>query len=190
MSTPKQSSRSASPSASVTAAAAKQGAQRGAKRGAAPVAEKGATAAAKQIDGFIAKFDPTIAKEIRACRALLRKRFPTANEIVYDNYNFFVIGYCSTLRSSDCIVSVAANSKGVGLSFYWGSTLPDPHKILLGSGTQNRFVRLPTPETLSDPKVSALIDAAVAQAKVPLAIGKRGVSIVKSISTKQRPRRA
>jgi len=146
--------------------------------------------AAKLIDGFIAKFDTAIAKQIRACRAVLRKRFPTANEIVYDNYNFFVIGYCSTMRSSDCIVSLAANSKGVGLSFYWGSTLPDPHKILLGSGTQNRFVRLPAPKTLSDPKVSALIDAAVAQAKVPLAIGTRGISVVKSISVKQRTRRS
>ncbi len=145
--------------------------------------------AAKQIAGFIAKFDPKIAKQIRACRATLRKRFPTANEIVYDNYNFFVIGYCSTERSSDCIVSIAANSKGVGLSFYWGATLPDPHKILQGGGTQNRFVRLPTPQTLSDPKVTALINAAVAQAKTPLPTSVRGIAIVRSISAKQRPRR-
>lgn len=182
MSTAKKSSGSASAYASI----AKRGAGQSTKQTPAP----SATPAAKQIAGFIAKFDPAIAKQIRACRTVLRKRFPTANEIVYDNYNFFVIGYCSTLRSSDCIASLVANSKGVGLSFYWGSTLPDPHKILLGSGTQNRFVRLPTPKTLSDPKVSALIDAAVAQGKVPLAIGKRGVSIVKSVSAKQRPRRA
>src|SRR5271170_5349586 len=144
---------------------------------------------AKQIETFIKKFAPAIAKQIRACRAVLRKRFPTANEIVYDNYNFFVIGYCSTLRSSHCIVSLAANSKGVGLSFYWGATLPDPHKILQGSGSQNRFIRLPTPQTLSDPDVTALINAAVAQAKTPLPIGTRGISIVRSVSAKQRPRR-
>src|SRR5277367_7001774 len=143
---------------------------------------KKTASAANQIASFIAKFDPKIAKQIRACRATLRKRFPTANEIIYDNYNFFVIGYCSTERSSNCIVSIAANSKGVGLSFYWGATLPDPHKILQGSGTQNRFIRLPTPKTLSDPKVIALIDDAVAQAKTPLPIGPRGISIVKSIS--------
>ena len=34
----------------------------------------------------------------------MRKRFPTANELVYDNYNFFVIGYCTTERPSDCVV--------------------------------------------------------------------------------------
>jgi hypothetical protein len=143
---------------------------------------------AKQIAGFIAKFDPKIAKQIRACRSALKKRFPTAFEIVYDNYNFFVIGYSSTMRPSDCIVSIAANSKGVGLSFYWGATLPDPHDILEGSGSQNRFIRLTSPTTLSDPKVTALISAAVAQAKTPLPIGTRGTSIVKSVSAKQRPR--
>jgi len=150
---------------------------------------KNTAPAAKQIASFIAKFDPKIAKQIRACRATLRKRFPTANELIYDNYNFFVIGYCSTERSSDCIVSIAANSKGVGLSFYWGATLPDPHKILQGAGSQNRFIRLPTPQALADPKVTALINAAAAQAKTRLPTGVRGISIVRSVSAKQRPRR-
>ena len=40
---------------------------------------------AQQLTGFIAKFDPAMAKLIRACRAAMRKRFPTANEMVYDN---------------------------------------------------------------------------------------------------------
>src|SRR5450631_3907434 len=97
---------------------------------------------AKQLTEFLAKFDPAITKLIRECRKALRQRFPTATELVYDNYNFFVIGYCTTERPSDCVVSLAANAKGVGLSFYYGSTLPDPHKILEGSGSQNRFVRL------------------------------------------------
>jgi hypothetical protein len=97
---------------------------------------------AKQVEGFIDKFDPAMGKRIREVRAALRKRFPTAIELVYDNYNFFVIGYCATEKSSDCIVSLAANSKGVGLSFYYGADVPDPHGILQGSGSQNRFVRL------------------------------------------------
>src|SRR5438045_2827365 len=99
--------------------------------------QRSVAAPAKHLASFIAKFDPSIAKLIRACRTALRKRLPTANEIVYDNYNFFVIGYSSTERPSNCIVSLAANAKGAGLSFYYGATLPDPHKLLLGSGKQN-----------------------------------------------------
>jgi len=145
---------------------------------------------ARQVAGFVAKFDPKVAKVIRASRAALRKRFPTANELVYDNYNFFVIGFSATERSSDCLVSLVANAKGVGLSFYYGATLPDPANILLGSGNQNRFIRLESAATLARPEVEALLRAATAQAKTPLpTIGRRRI-IVRSVSAKQRPRAA
>src|SRR5262245_27902212 len=49
--------------------------------------------AEKHLKTFIAKFDAKNQSLIRAVRALLRRRFPAANEMVYDNYNFFVIGY-------------------------------------------------------------------------------------------------
>ena len=80
----------------------------------------------KQLAAFIAKFDPTMGGLIRSVRSALGKRLPAANELVYDNYNFFVIGYCFTERASDCILSLAANAKGIVISFYYGATLPDP----------------------------------------------------------------
>ena len=97
---------------------------------------------AKQLAGFLAKFDPPVARLVRSARSSLRKRFPTAIEQIYDNYNFLAIGFCATERASDCVVSLAISPKGVALSFYYGSSLPDPHGILLGSGNQNRYVRL------------------------------------------------
>jgi len=142
----------------------------------------------KQIAGFIAKFDPKMAKHISSLRTAVRKRFPTAIELVYDNYNFLVFGFCTTERASDCLVSLAAQAKGVSLCFYWGKTLPDPHKILLGSGNQVRWIRLESAATLKRSEVEALLKAAVAQAKHPLP-AEKGYTIVKSISAKQRPRR-
>lgn len=145
---------------------------------------------AKELARFIAKFDPAVARTIRAARRALRKRLPTAVELVYDNYNFFVIGYSTTERPSDCIVSLAAAANGAGLSFYYGATLPDPQHVLLGSGKQNRFVRLPSAATLGEPAVEALIQAAIDQARTPLAATGGGYTVIKSISAKQRPRRA
>lgn len=147
------------------------------------------TTATEQLKGFIAKFAPAMAKRIRECRAAMRNRFPTANELVYDNYNFFVIGYCTTERPSDCVVSLAANAKGVGLSFYHGASLPDPNKILQGGGNQNRFVRLEGAGTLSRPDVEAMLAAAAGQADPPFPATGGGRLIVRSISAKQRPRR-
>lgn len=145
-------------------------------------------AAEKQLEGFIGKFEPKHQTLIRATRKALRRRLPTANELVYDNYNFFVIGYCSTERPSDCVVSIAAGANGVGLSFYHGATLPDPQKVLLGSGRQNRFVRLESAATLARPEVDALITAAVSQARTPMPATAKGTLIIRSISKKQRPR--
>src|ERR1700674_871727 len=108
---------------------------------------------AKQIASFIAKFDPKMAKLITSLRAATRKRFPTSIELVYDNYNFLVFGFCTTERASDCLVSLAAQAKGVSLCFYWGATLPDPKKILRGSGNQVRTIRLENAATLERPEV-------------------------------------
>ena len=151
--------------------------------------ESHAESPARQLEGFLAKFDPPVARLIKDARAIMRKRFPTATEIVYDNYNFFVIGYSATERPTDCIASLAAAANGLGLSFYYGATLPDPHRVLLGGGKQNRFVRLPSARTLRAPAVAALLTAAAAQARVPLPATGRGKLVIKSISAKQRPRR-
>ena len=145
--------------------------------------------AEQQVKGFIGKFAPEKQKLIRAIRKALRKRLPTALELVYDNYNFFVIGYSPTDRPSDAIVSVAAGANGVGLCFIHGATLPDPQKLLLGSGRQTRFIRLPSVDVLQRPEVEALIAAAVGKSKTPLPPAGRGRLIIRSVSAKQRPRR-
>ena len=143
----------------------------------------------KQVASFIAKFDPAMAKRIRACRTALRKRLPTANEIVYDNYNFFVIGYGPTERPSHCVISLVSDKHDVSLAFLYGKGLPDPEKRLVGNGSQVRSVRLPSATTLGEPAIDALLQEAVRRAKAPFAPTGRGQTIVRSISAKQRPRR-
>ena len=149
----------------------------------------GSHASEEQVGGFLAKFDPAIGHLAAEVRAAIRRRMPTAVEQVYDNYNTLAIGFCSTERTSDCIVSVAVFPRGVSLSFYYGATLPDPERLLEGGGKQNRFLRLPSVTLLAEPAVEALLAAAVAQAKVPLPTAGRGYTMIKSISAKQRPRR-
>ena len=144
---------------------------------------------AKQVAGFIAKFDPAIAKLTRSARAVVRKRFPTAIELVYDNYNALAIGYSSTERTSDVLFSLAVYARGVNIYFMYGRSLPDPDKLLQGSGNQGAFVRLDDLSVLDHPGVKALMDAAAQHAEPPLPKRGRGYTVVKSISAKQRPRR-
>jgi uncharacterized protein DUF1801 len=141
-----------------------------------------------QLRSFVAKFDRDNQSLIRAVRRALKKRLPTATEMVYDNYNFFVIGYSPTERPSDAVLSIAAGANGVGLCFMHGARLPDPKKVLLGSGNQTRFVRLESAAVLEQPEVKALISAALSQAK-PMPRSGKGKLVIRSVSAKQRPRR-
>ena len=145
--------------------------------------------AERALERFIDKFEPKHRALIRAVRKALRRRFRTANELAYDNYNFFVIGYSPTERPSDAIVSMAAGANGVGLCFIRGATLPDPDHVLLGSGRQTRFIRLESANVLARPEIDGLIAAAISQSKTPLPASGPGKLVIRSVSAKQRPRR-
>jgi hypothetical protein len=142
-----------------------------------------------QLAGFVAKFTPEVAALIREARERMRERLPHALELVYDNYNFFVIGYGPSEKASEAIFSLAAQAKGVSLCFLQGARLPDPDGVLKGSGNLVRSIRLESAETLDRAEVQALMKKALERAKTP--IEPTGVHrlIIKSVSEKQRPRR-
>lgn len=121
-------------------------------------------------------------------RAAVRRRLPTANELVWDNYNFFVIGYSPTERPTDSILSIAARANGIGLCFIHGASLPDPKALLQGSGRQTRFIRVASAGHLSQPDVEDLIEAAISRATTPLPATGHGKLVIRSVSAKQRPR--
>src|SRR5678815_332164 len=129
---------------------------------------------AKQVAGFIAKFDPAIAKLTRSCRSVLRKRYPSAIELVYDNYNALAICYSPTERTSDVVFSLAVYARGLNLYFMYGRSLPDPDHLLQGSGRQGAFIRLDSVEKLDDPKVISLIERAVKRQRPTFAPKGRG----------------
>ena len=144
---------------------------------------------AAQLNTFLGRFDPAIRTLVRQARTRLRKRLPTATELVYDNYNALAIAFASSERPRDAIVSLAVYARGVNLYFMYGVGLPDPNRLLLGSGNQGRFIRLESPALLDRPEVDDLIEAAIAEVETPLPDRGRGRVIIKSVSPKQRQRR-
>lgn len=144
-----------------------------------------------QLDGFIERFDPEIAALAKAALAKMRKRFPNANQLVYDNYNALAIGFGPTERASDAIFSIAVYPRRVSLCLLQGgrSRLEDPNKLLRGSGSTNRFIPLERAGDLDQPEVEDLMAQALAKASVPLNPSATGLLLIKSVSAKQRPRR-
>jgi len=148
-----------------------------------------ARAPAKQLAGFLGKFEPKVAALAEGALLKLHRRLPGAFELVYDNYNALAIAFCPTDVSSAAVFSIAVYPRWVSLFFAQGARLRDPTSILRGSGNQMRHIVLGSSIDIRRPDVEALISQALKLGRV--AMDERGPRrlIVKSISAKQRPRR-
>jgi len=145
---------------------------------------------ATRFAGFIAKYDPSIAKIVRPARSKLWRMLPAAVELVYDNYNALAIAFGPTEGASDAIVSLAVYPRWVLLYFIRGAKLSDPKKLLQGSGNRGRHITLEGADDLDRPDVRALVNAAIREAPVPMRKSGRGYTVIKTVSRRQRPRRA
>ena len=142
-----------------------------------------------QLDAFIARYPPGVAKLGRAAIARMRKLFPAAQVLVYDNYNALAVGFSSNERSSSAVFSIVLYPRWVSLFLLKGAGLPDPHKRLSGSGNVVRHVVLTDIDVLDDPQIRELMQLALARSAASLQKGKAGAIVIKSISARQRPRR-
>lgn len=142
-----------------------------------------------QLRTFIYRFGTKEQKLFRSVRTAVRKRFPAANELAYDYPHSVVIAYSPTERGIDSSVSIALRADEVRLYLMHGPKLPDPKRLLLGTGREARYVRLKSASELAHPDVKALIAAASELASVSLPSKGKGSLIIKSDSAKKRTRR-
>ncbi len=142
-----------------------------------------------QLRTLIAKFAPAHQRLIGAMRRWLRKRLPTAHEVVYEYRDFFVISYSPNERGYEGVLAIRASANAVRLYFNRGKGLPDPAKLLRGSGNQTRWIHVEGASMLARPAVACLIDEALVRNRVPFARTGRGPVVIRSVSAKQRRRR-
>jgi hypothetical protein len=148
------------------------------------------TTAEAELKSLIAKFAPAHARLIGAVRRWLRKRLPTAHEVIYEYRGFFVISYSPNEHGYEGALAIRGSADNVSLYFNRGKELPDPAKLLQGSGTQVRSITLEGASTLARPEVTRLIDEAIARNPVPFERAGRGSVVIRSTSArKRRPQR-
>ncbi len=143
-------------------------------------------AAEAEVRALIDRFAPEHLRLITAMRRSLRKRLPTAHEIVYEYRAWLVISYSPNDHGYDGVLAIHADADGVKLYFTRGKELPDPAKLLQGS-SQTRWIPVEAASTLARPEVARLIDEAIARTPVPFASTGRG-SVIPSHSTAAKKR--
>jgi hypothetical protein len=139
----------------------------------------------EQLSEFLSRFDPSIAVLAKKCLSKLRRTFPGSNEIVYDYSKSVVVTFSASERGYEGVVSIAFFADRVQL--YFDKSIPDPKRLLTGSGTKVRFVTL---ETLSDfdrEDIQALIKAAKKRSGATFPRTGSTKMIIKSDSKKKKP---
>lgn len=131
------------------------------------------------VDALIARFAPAHARLADAARQALRKRLPSAHEIVYEYRSWFVISYSPNANGYDGVLALRGDADGVKLYFNRGKELPDPEKLLKGSGSLARAIALDDMSALSRPAVARLIDEAIARSPVPFAKSGYGPTVIR-----------
>ena len=137
-----------------------------------------------QLRTLVAKFAPAHQRLIGAMRRWLRKRLPTAHEVVYEYRDCFVISYSPNERGYEGVLALRASANGVRLYFNRGKGLPDPDKLLQGSANQVRWIHVEGASTLGRPAVVSLFDEAIARNRVPFARTGRGPVVLRSVAAK------
>ena len=143
----------------------------------------------RQFAAFMAKYTPEIRRLAEEALAKMRALVPGAVEMVYDNYNALVVGFGPSERASEAILSIVLYPRWVTLFFLRGATLPDPQKLLRGSGRIVRHIVLNDAADLDAPAVRALITRALDRAATRPDPRNPRRMVIKSVSARQRPRR-
>ena len=142
-----------------------------------------------QLDAFIAKFNPAVAAVARDALRIMERRLPGATRLVYDNYNALAIGFGPSDRASDAVFSIAVFPRWVSLFFFQGVELPDPDRLLKGTGNRVRHIVLRDAGDLELPAIRALLKEALAIADPPIPARGKAPLIIRSVSARQRSRR-
>ena len=117
---------------------------------------------ASGFEEVIASREPAIQAIARAARRLVIDVLPAAHEIVWTRQRN--VGYgVGPKKQTEHFCWISPASKHVTFGFNCGALLPDPEKLLDGTGKAFRHVKLTSLADVAAPPLRALVVAAVAQ---------------------------
>ncbi len=141
-----------------------------------------------EIRRLLAGHASEISRRMTAARRKLRARIPRGFELLYDNYNGVGIGYGATQKFSAPVVSLFAFPRWVTLFFSHGATFDDPHRLLNGTGSRVRSIRLESADLLDDPRIIALLEQALRRDEATFAAAPTLRTCLQSVARVRRSR--
>lgn len=113
----------------------------------------------RTFEELLASYSRQVQTLARRTRALVLELVPDAEESVDGSGPYIGYGYGSGYKGTICTIIVSKT--GVKLGLVRGATLPDPKRLLEGSGKVHRHLLVNTADDLRKPGVRQLVLAAV-----------------------------
>ena len=110
-------------------------------------------------EGILSKYDEGVSKLGFQLREFLLRELKQIIE--YPDGPANIIGYGYGPGYKQLLCTIIPSKKGIKLGFYKGSELPDPKKLLTGSGKVHRHVEIKSENDMKDPAIKKLVDEAL-----------------------------
>lgn len=111
------------------------------------------------FENLLSKYNEQTATSARTLREFLLKELHGIIEIPDPAANMIAYGYGPGYE--DMIGTILLSKKGVKLGLYKGSELPDPDKLLTGSGKVHRYVEIRSAVDIKNPALKKLLGEAL-----------------------------
>ena len=111
------------------------------------------------VDDILSRFDEKTATLAIELREFVLKEINGAIEIPDNSVS--LIGYGFGTGYKDLICTILLSKQGVKLGLNRGSELPDPKKLLSGTGKVHRYVEIKTNDDIKNPAVKRLLTEAL-----------------------------
>jgi len=112
------------------------------------------------FEQLLAGHAPVVAETARALRRVLAAAFPEAVEQVDFGNKLLAVGKSMAMR--DLTFAIIPHSAHVNLQLADGVDLPDPAKLVEGTGKRIRHVKVRSVEAAAMPQLRAIVDAQAA----------------------------
>lgn len=116
---------------------------------------------------YLAQKDQPLIALFRDLRDFILEIQPDSNELLYHTHALTAVFSLSD-KLADAFVMLPIYAHHLNLGFNKGTLLPDPHRLLTGTGTLIRHIPIATPADYRNPKVEELVYAAIVQAQTDM----------------------
>lgn len=117
----------------------------------------------KNIFIFLSNYDEVITSRALQLREVVLAGLPGITEQV--DIPAKMIAYCYGQKYTELVCTIIPSQKGLKLGFNRGTELPDPDRILEGTGKISRYVVIKSAEDINSKAVKTLLSAALSTYK-------------------------